>query len=214
MQAFLVRNCLTKRSLVPALPSFRPDGSDAGTWTPSIARTVSSSDYAPINSNYGNCSCWSGFATPILPSAASNHPDSFRRCSLPTPLLQISLRSTNISSASIRWFSRTSTISRKMLSKLTEAQRTEQLKPLFDNGWTMVKDRDAIYKEYLFADFNEAFGFMTRVALKADVMNHHPEWFNVYNKVQVTLATHDCGGLSERDVKLAQFLDTLVKSGK
>lgn len=101
-----------------------------------------------------------------------------------------------------------------MLSKLTEAQRAEQLKPLFDNGWTMVKDRDAIYKEYLFADFNEAFGFMTRVALKADVMNHHPEWFNVYNKVQVTLATHDCGGLSERDVKLAQFLDTLVKAGK
>lgn len=94
-----------------------------------------------------------------------------------------------------------------MVVKLTEEQRKEQLKPLFDAGWTMVKDRDAMYKEYLFKNFNEAFGFMTRVALLADKMDHHPEWFNVYNKVQVTLATHDCGGLSERDVKLAKFLE-------
>uniref|UniRef100_A0A182ISY9 4a-hydroxytetrahydrobiopterin dehydratase n=1 Tax=Anopheles atroparvus TaxID=41427 RepID=A0A182ISY9_ANOAO len=100
------------------------------------------------------------------------------------------------------------------VSKLSEEQRSEQLKPLLNNGWTMVKDRDAIYKEYLFGDFNEAFGFMTRVALKADVMNHHPEWFNVYNKVQVTLATHDCGGLSERDVKLAQFIDKIAAVAK
>ncbi|KXJ78872.1 hypothetical protein RP20_CCG003173 [Aedes albopictus] len=91
--------------------------------------------------------------------------------------------------------------------KLTEEQRKEQLQPLFDAGWTMVTGRDAIYKEYLFKNFNEAFGFMTRVALLADKMDHHPEWFNVYNKVQVTLATHDCGGLSERDVKLAKFLE-------
>lgn len=76
-----------------------------------------------------------------------------------------------------------------------------------DAGWSMVKDRDAIYKEYLFKNFNEAFGFMTRVALLADKMDHHPEWFNVYNKVQVTLATHDCGGLSERDIKLGKFLE-------
>uniref|UniRef100_A0A182VHQ8 4a-hydroxytetrahydrobiopterin dehydratase n=1 Tax=Anopheles merus TaxID=30066 RepID=A0A182VHQ8_ANOME len=100
------------------------------------------------------------------------------------------------------------------LAKLTEAQRTELLTPLFAAGWTMVKDRDAIYKEYLFKDFNEAFGFMTRVALKADKMDHHPEWFNVYNKVQVTLATHDCAGLSERDVKLAQFLDQVAAVAK
>uniref|UniRef100_A0A182N1A0 4a-hydroxytetrahydrobiopterin dehydratase n=1 Tax=Anopheles dirus TaxID=7168 RepID=A0A182N1A0_9DIPT len=97
------------------------------------------------------------------------------------------------------------------VAKLNEEQRAEQLKPLFAAGWTMVEGgRDAIYKEFLFGDFNEAFGFMTRVALKADKMDHHPEWFNVYNKVQVTLATHDCGGLSERDVKLAQFLDKVA----
>ncbi|XP_053693838.1 pterin-4-alpha-carbinolamine dehydratase [Sabethes cyaneus] len=96
---------------------------------------------------------------------------------------------------------------RKMVAKLTEEQRKELLQPLLDAGWTMVKDRDAIYKEYLFKNFNEAFGFMTRVALLADKMDHHPEWFNVYNKVQVTLATHDCGGLSERDVKLGKFLE-------
>ncbi|XP_055636628.1 pterin-4-alpha-carbinolamine dehydratase [Toxorhynchites rutilus septentrionalis] len=106
--------------------------------------------------------------------------------------------------------SRTTSNKRKMLVKLTEEQRKEQLQPLFDAGWTMVKDRDAIYKEYLFKNFNEAFGFMTRVALLADKMDHHPEWFNVYNKVQVTLATHDCSGLSERDVKLAKFLEEAV----
>ena len=74
----------------------------------------------------------------------------------------------------------------------------------------MVKERDAIYKEFLFKDFNEAFGFMTRVALKADKVDHHPEWFNVYNKVQITLATHDCGGLSTRDVNMANFIESLM----
>ena len=71
----------------------------------------------------------------------------------------------------------------------------------------MVEGRDAIKKQFLFKDFNEAFGFMTRVALKADKMNHHPEWFNVYNRVEVTLSTHDCQGLSERDIKLATFIE-------
>lgn len=70
--------------------------------------------------------------------------------------------------------------------------------------------RDAIYKEFLFQDFNEAFGFMTRVALLADKMDHHPEWFNVYNKVQVTMSTHDCGGLSAKDVKVASFMEGLA----
>lgn len=74
----------------------------------------------------------------------------------------------------------------------------------------MVNGRDAIYKEFLFKDFNEAFGFMTRVALLADKMDHHPEWFNVYNKVQVTMSTHDCGGLSQRDVKLATFMNQIA----
>jgi len=97
-----------------------------------------------------------------------------------------------------------------MVTKLTEDMRKLQLSPLLDKGWTMVKDRDAIYKEFIFKDFNQAFGFMSRIALKADKMDHHPEWFNVYNKVQITLATHDCSGLSERDVKLATFIESIV----
>lgn len=75
----------------------------------------------------------------------------------------------------------------------------------------MVEGRDAIYKEFLFANFNEAFGFMTRVALLADKKDHHPEWFNVYNKVQVTMSTHDCGGLSKKDINLAQFMNEITK---
>lgn len=76
----------------------------------------------------------------------------------------------------------------------------------------MVEGRDAIYKEFLFKDFNEAFGFMTRVALLADKMDHHPEWFNVYNKVQVTMSTHDCSGLSARDIKMATFMNEISKN--
>ena len=75
----------------------------------------------------------------------------------------------------------------------------------------MVEGRDAIKKEFKFADFNEAWGFMSHVALKAESMNHHPEWFNVYNRVEVTLSTHDCQGLSARYVKLAYFMDSLTK---
>ena len=74
-------------------------------------------------------------------------------------------------------------------------------------GWSAVEGRDAISKSYKFKDFNAAFGFMTRVALKADRMDHHPEWFNVYNRVDVTLATHDAGGVTDKDVKLAKFMD-------
>jgi len=70
-----------------------------------------------------------------------------------------------------------------MTPKLTEAQRATDLAPLTAAGWTMVKDRDAIYKEFVFSNFNKAFGFMTRIALQAETMCHHPEWFNVYNKV-------------------------------
>lgn len=74
-------------------------------------------------------------------------------------------------------------------------------------GWTAVEGRDAIFRRFVFADFNEAFGFMTRVALKAEQMDHHPEWFNVYKTVDVTLATHDAGGVTDLDVKLARFMD-------
>lgn len=98
-----------------------------------------------------------------------------------------------------------------MVTKLDEAQRKDILQKVLDNGWTMdPSGRDAIQKKYQFNDFNQAFGFMTRVAIKADKMDHHPEWFNVYNRVEVTLSTHDCGGLSERDVKLATFMDSVA----
>jgi len=79
------------------------------------------------------------------------------------------------------------------------------------SGWAEVSGRDAISKSYKFADFNAAFGFMTRVALKADRMDHHPEWFNVYNKVDVTLSTHDAGGVTDKDVDLAKFMDEAAK---
>lgn len=72
--------------------------------------------------------------------------------------------------------------------------------------------RDAICRTYKFADFNAAFGFMTRVALMADKLDHHPEWFNVYNRVEVVLATHDADGVTELDVKLATFMDTAARS--
>ncbi len=74
-------------------------------------------------------------------------------------------------------------------------------------GWTETPGRDAIAKTYKFADFNAAFGFMTRVALKADKMDHHPEWSNVYNKVEVVLTTHDANGVTAKDVELAKFMD-------
>jgi 4a-hydroxytetrahydrobiopterin dehydratase len=77
-------------------------------------------------------------------------------------------------------------------------------------GWRMADGRDALQKTFQFKDFNAAFGFMTRAALVAEQMNHHPEWFNVWNRVEVTLATHDAGGLTELDVKLALAMDRLA----
>ena len=82
-------------------------------------------------------------------------------------------------------------------------------------GWSKVEGgRDAIHKTYRFEDFNQAFGFMTRVAIKADQLDHHPEWFNVYNRVDVTLSTHDAangsGGVTELDVTLAGFMDQIT----
>jgi len=75
------------------------------------------------------------------------------------------------------------------------------------DGWERVDGRDAIHKTYKFKDFKRAFAFMTQAALKAEQMNHHPEWFNVYSTVEVTLATHDAGGVTELDVTLAKFMD-------
>lgn len=81
------------------------------------------------------------------------------------------------------------------------------------SGWAKVEgDRDAISKTFKFPDFNEAFGFMTRVALMADKLDHHPEWFNVYNRIDVLLATHDVDGVSDLDVTLATFMDAAAKA--
>ena len=95
-----------------------------------------------------------------------------------------------------------------MVDKLTGKARQKALGPL--KHWKKVKGRDAIAKAYKFKDFNEAFGFMSRVALKAEEMNHHPEWFNVYNQVLVTLTTHDAGGVSSLDIKLAKYIDSIA----
>ncbi|XP_075061468.1 pterin-4-alpha-carbinolamine dehydratase 2 [Mixophyes fleayi] len=96
------------------------------------------------------------------------------------------------------------------LHLLTPEERTQAVEELQSLGWTEITARDAIYKEFVFKTFNQAFGFMTRVALQAEKMNHHPEWFNVYNKVQITLTTHDCGKLTRKDVKLAQFIEKVA----
>ena len=80
-------------------------------------------------------------------------------------------------------------------------------------GWSVLPgERDAIQRSYKFADFNGAFGFMARVALMADKLDHHPEWFNVYNRVDVTLTTHDAGGVTDLDVRLATFMDDAAKT--
>ena len=94
--------------------------------------------------------------------------------------------------------------------KLTDTERSAALADLSGAGWSVVEGRDAINRKYVFANFVEAFGFMTQAALIAEKMNHHPEWSNVYRDVDVTLTTHDCGGLSGLDVKLAKKMDELA----
>lgn len=95
-----------------------------------------------------------------------------------------------------------------MAIKLTADARKQALAKLA--GWSEVRGRDAITKTYVFKDFSEAFGFMTRAALLAEKLDHHPEWFNVYKTVEVTLSTHDAGGLTELDVTLAQAMNALA----
>ncbi|MFS0848273.1 4a-hydroxytetrahydrobiopterin dehydratase [Novosphingobium panipatense] len=94
------------------------------------------------------------------------------------------------------------------ISRLTADQRDAILAEL--PRWRLRSDGLAIEAELKFADFNEAFGFMTRVALYADKADHHPEWFNVYSTVRMTLTTHDAGGLSQRDADMARFVETLL----
>jgi len=92
--------------------------------------------------------------------------------------------------------------------RLSPESQAEALATL--TGWKLVQGREAIVKRFVFRDFSEAFGWMTRVALLAETMNHHPEWSNVYRTVEVTLTTHDAGGLTEFDVKLARAIDALA----
>ena len=94
------------------------------------------------------------------------------------------------------------------IAELTDDEREAALAQL--SGWSLARDGKAIERTFNFADFNEAFGFMTRVALLADKQDHHPEWFNVWNRVEITLTTHDAGGLSARDVKLAKAIEGLL----
>lgn len=92
-----------------------------------------------------------------------------------------------------------------MAERLTGAHRQAALADL--HGWAEVMDRDAIRKTFHFQDFSEAWAWMSRVALLAERMDHHPEWFNVYSRVEVTLTTHDADGLSAKDVEMARFMD-------
>lgn len=95
-----------------------------------------------------------------------------------------------------------------MTAKLTGKSRSDALAGL--HGWSEVSGRDAIQKSFKFADFTQAWGFMTKVALAAEKADHHPEWSNVYNRVEIVLSTHDAGGLSEKDVALAKFIDSVA----
>ena len=90
-------------------------------------------------------------------------------------------------------------------NKLSDQERDTALSSL--NGWNLASDREAITKKFEFENFNEAFSFMTRVALVAETLDHHPEWFNVYNRVEVTLATHTCNGVSPLDIELAKKMN-------
>ncbi len=95
-----------------------------------------------------------------------------------------------------------------MTAKLTGKARSDALADL--RNWKEVGGRDAIKRDFKFADFNQAWGFMSRVALAAEKADHHPEWSNVYSNVSITLSTHDAGGLSDKDVALAKVIDSLT----
>ena len=97
-----------------------------------------------------------------------------------------------------------------MVEKLTRSERDEVLSGMA--GWRHLSGRDAIQKTFRFGDFAEAFGFMARIAIIAEKMNHHPEWFNVYNRVDVTLTTHDADGLTMKDIELARAMDEAAVS--
>lgn len=95
-----------------------------------------------------------------------------------------------------------------MPKRLSEEAKREALAVL--QGWSLAEGRDAMRKRFVFHDFNEAFGWMSRVALLAEKLDHHPEWTNVYKTVEVTLTTHDAGGLTELDIRLARAMDMMA----
>lgn len=97
-----------------------------------------------------------------------------------------------------------------MAQKLSEADRQAVLEAL--NGWRTIEGRDAITRTFKFKNFNQAFGFMSRVAMQAEKMDHHPEWFNVYGTLDVTLATHDAGGVTALDVEMATFMNKIAET--
>jgi len=90
------------------------------------------------------------------------------------------------------------------------SERASSIAPVIEAGWKDGEAADKITKDFEFMDFSQAWAFMSRVALKAEQMDHHPEWFNVYNRVEVTLTTHDTGGVSEKDVEMAKFMEELT----
>ena len=98
-----------------------------------------------------------------------------------------------------------------MNALLSDQDRANALADCLKNGWTLQEDHDAITKSFRFGSFVEAFGWMSKAALWAEKLNHHPEWFNVYNRIEVTLSTHDVGGLSPLDIKLAKKMDQLAE---
>ncbi len=101
-----------------------------------------------------------------------------------------------------------------MASLLTDTERAEHLTALGDTGWGAVEGRDAIRKVWKFRSFSQAWGFMSRAALSAEKLNHHPEWSNKYNVVDVTLTTHDCHGLSDLDLALARLMDKFAEGAE
>lgn len=97
-----------------------------------------------------------------------------------------------------------------MPETLSEQDLAQELEKL--EGWTRLTDRPALYKKFVFHDFNQTFGFMSRAALLAEKMNHHPEWFNVYKTVEITLTTHDAGGITALDIKMAAKMNAYAES--
>jgi len=92
------------------------------------------------------------------------------------------------------------------MTRLSQEDIDEELKSL--QGWSVVNEK--LHKEFLFDNFNQAFGFMTRAAMEIEKMNHHPEWFNAYNRIIIELTTHDAGGITKNDINLAKILNSLV----